>query len=93
MSTWLRNQRTEWRSNKLDHKILELLSALIEQERLKKSTQSDQHNLDFTEKLWDILKECQSGETLTRALQIIFDKLCSGDFSAMVSFFDVFIDA
>lgn len=86
MSAWLRNHRAEWPKNIVDHKIVEHVEALIVAERMAKSGQNEQHDYDFTEKLWDVLKECQSGETLARAFQIIFDKLCTGDLAVMVFF-------
>lgn len=83
MTNWLKDQRASWPSSKIQHEILEKVSSLIESESLAKSSSNEQSEYDFTEKLWDILKECDSGETLARSFKIIFDKLCN-NFSAMV---------
>uniref|UniRef100_A0A914C0T2 Protein zwilch n=1 Tax=Acrobeloides nanus TaxID=290746 RepID=A0A914C0T2_9BILA len=83
MTSWLCDQQTAWPSSKIQHEILEKVSNLIEVESLAKSSPNEQHDYDFTEKLWDILKECESSETLSRSFKLIFDKLCN-DFSAMV---------
>jgi len=82
MTDWLTDQRTAWSSVDIQHNILDKVNHLIETEHLAKTTPSE-HDYDFTEKLWDILKECTSAETLSRSFKLIFNKLCN-DFSAMV---------
>ncbi|GMS79802.1 hypothetical protein PENTCL1PPCAC_1977, partial [Pristionchus entomophagus] len=71
-------------SKKSDSDIQSEVRALIADTNKQVVTDESKRYIDFTERLWEILRECRSNELLVKCLQIIFSALRSKSISTIL---------
>ncbi|GMT09356.1 hypothetical protein PFISCL1PPCAC_653 [Pristionchus fissidentatus] len=71
-------------AKKTDCEIQAEVRALISDTNKQVITDESKRYIDFTERLWDILRECRSNELLVKCLQIIFSALRSNSISTIL---------
>ncbi|GMR58772.1 hypothetical protein PMAYCL1PPCAC_28967 [Pristionchus mayeri] len=71
-------------SKKKDADIQAAVRALIADTNKQVITDESKRYIDFTEHLWEILRECRSNELLIKCLQIIFSALRSNSISTIL---------
>lgn len=80
MCDFLEAGACRWPEEKEQTDVVEKVMDVIDAERRRQKTEL----LDFTEQLWAALRECRAHATLHKALDLVYDEINGGGFSAVV---------